>query len=165
MKFLVSLLMLGALFFQTELQCAMTSSGQYKAVDSKNFMDLIITETGVLTGIRSEFLNLTVKGKADLDSCSITGNFVSSGNVVAKATNFLKNTSIYSGKTVFTSCSLSSLDIFDGGDQPIVIELRGATTVHGSITFETGNATVYKGPKVLIKGKIIGGNVIELASQ
>jgi hypothetical protein len=96
-------------------------------------------------------------------------NVTSYGVLVANATDFFKDLTVCSGKTTITSCTLSNLYILDHDEEnsanPIDVTLTGATTISGSIIFETGQGKVYKGPKVEILGEVIGGKLIKIKEK
>lgn len=145
---------------------AMSLGGTYESTDSYCFIDMIIEETGILKGTRSEFLKVTIKGSAELDQCFMKKEVVSYGTLVANKTEFSTDLSIFAGNTTLSSCNLTNLYISDNDEEksknPIHVILDGSTVVNGDIVFETGLGRVYKGPNVLILGEIKGGTLIEL---
>ena len=162
LKFLAVVVLCG---LSTPAFSAMTLSGNYVSTDSKCFMDMLVTEKGVLQGTRSEFLQVTIKGSANLDRCVMRKEVTSHGTLIANATEFLMDLSVCAGKTTLTSCNLMNLYILDhneeNGENPIHITLDGATTVNGAIVFETGLGQVHKGPNVVILGEVIGGVIVD----
>lgn len=162
LKYLVILLLCG---LSTPAFSAMTLGGKYVSTDSTCFMDILVTETGVLEGTRSEFLQVTINGLANLDRCVMRKEVTSHGTLFANATDFLMDLAVCAGHTTLTSCNLINLYILDHNEEnstnPINITLDGATTVNGDIVFETGLGIVHKGPNVVILGKVIGGVVLD----
>lgn len=162
LKFLAAVVLCG---FSTPAFSAMNLGGNYVSTDSKCFMDMLITETGVLQGTRSEFLQVTIKGSAILDRCIMRKEVTSHGTLIANATEFLMDLSVCAGKTTLTSCNLMNLYVLDHNEEnsenPIHITLDGATTVNGAIVFETGLGQVHKGPNVVILGEVIGGVIVD----
>jgi hypothetical protein len=162
LKFLAVVVLCG---FSTPAFSAMTLGGTYVCTNSKCFMPMLITETGVLQGTRSEFLQVTIKGSANLDRCIMRKEVTSHGTLIANATEFLMDLSVCAGKTTLTSCNLMNLYVLDQNEEnsenPIHITLNGATTVNGAIVFATGLGQVYKGPNVVILGEVIGGVIVD----
>lgn len=161
LKFMLFAVLCG---FTTPSFSAMTCGGTYTSIDSHTYMDILVTETGLLKGIRSDFLRVTIKGTANLDRCIMKKEVISHGILDANATEFLEDVTICAGNTTLTSCTLTNLNILDHDDSqnPIHITLKGATTINGSIVFETGQGKVYKSPDVVINGEILGGTLIDL---
>jgi hypothetical protein len=162
-KFLAAFILYG---ISTPAFSAMSMGGHYVSTDSYCFMDMVVEENGVLQGTRSEFLQVTIKGSAELDQCLMRKEVISHGILIANETEFLMDLSVCAGKTTLTSCNLTNLYILDHDEENsknhIHITLDGATIINGDIVFEAGLGQVYKGPNVVILGEIIGGILVEL---
>lgn len=148
----------------TPVHSVMNLSGSFVLSDSSAFMDIEVKESGVLHGIRAAFLKLTNKGATHLDSCMMTKEVFSYGELDAKATSFLKDLTVCSGKVVLDGCHVTDLYIMDHDviESPIEVVLRGAAIIQGSIFFETGEGKVYKGPDVVVLGDVLGGVLDDL---
>lgn len=163
---LISLLLLACI---TPAYSALTNSGFYSSKDSGSYMDIINTKSGVIEAERSKFLKIVNHGKIELDRCGMLEIVESSGLLTANHTTFHKDVIISGGNTNLNSCRLENLYISDirsdnnsDNEYPPQLTLRGQTMIKGSVIFKTGEAVIYKGRDVVIRGEIINGNILDL---
>lgn len=144
----------------------MTNGGTFEFTSSSTFMPLLNKKTGVIKGVRSQFLHTLVnEGTTYLDRCSMNKEVTNFGVLAAQATRFYDNLIVYSGDVTLSSCTLENLYIMDANvtetENGLTVILQGATTINGSIIFETGLGKVSKSADVIIKGEISGGVVLD----
>jgi hypothetical protein len=125
-------------------------------------MDVTITESGKFTATGCQLLALTVSGKCQLSDCVVQKPVtLNGGNLIAIFSRFNEPVSIASGTFAAESCEIAALTIEDDGDELPVVQLTGATKVHGPIIFETGLGQVIKGPDVELLGEVVNGVVLD----
>ncbi len=159
MKQFFTLLAALMLLSPSEGHTAMTVSGTYNCENSSMFMDMDLKETGYFHGKKSALFALNVRGHAVLEECLAKKEVTLYGTLEAVGTQFTKDVTAFSGQHTLESCDLQNLFILDSPDVPLTIYLKGKTTIHGNVTFQTNTAQIFKGPDVIIGGEIINGQI------
>jgi hypothetical protein len=117
---------------------------------------------GSLQATNADIGKMQVNGKATLENCIIRQKSTIHGFLTAKNTKFFDEITIASKKTVFDSCSLTSIHILksDMLSQEQVVLLSGSTKISGSITFDRGMGKVILEKGCEIKD-VVGGQIVK----
>lgn len=106
--------------------------------------------------------DLVANGTATLVDSKVKGNAVFSGNVSAKNSIFTNSINLLASKSEFNHCQIDNLTVQALSYKNSVqkIWLADGTTISGDILFQSGIGKVYIDATSTIKGRIIGGIII-----
>ncbi|MFZ4772594.1 MAG: hypothetical protein ACOYK9_01205 [Chlamydiia bacterium] len=141
----------------TKVSGSLNVNGNLKASDARLEK---MTVNGEVLLENCTIKKMEVNGKMTLTKCSIEQKSQINGFVSATNCKFAGELVVASKKMVFDSCQIRSLSIpKESGSQIQVVELKGATRVAGSITFESGNGEVVLSSMSKVDGKVSGGKI------
>lgn len=88
---------------------------------------------------------LEVNGGVELNNCLVSNATIVNGSLNAQSTEFQGEVSVASQKTIFKSCTVSSLVLreVDGYTGTQIIDLRDGTKVIGSVVVCGGNGEIW----------------------
>lgn len=142
----------------THVSESLQVNGRLKAEDAQ-IGEMLVNGTATLN--RCTVKEMRVNGRAVLDHSTIKQKSVVCGTLQPSFSNFQDEITISSEKVIFNSCVLKSLRILKDKDDHLVqvVELKGKTTVDGSIIFESGKGEVIISSDSIITGAIVGGKI------
>jgi hypothetical protein len=143
----------------------MTNSGYRWSRDGSIGLELTNLPEGTLDMTNTTFVFMLNYGTAKLGHCVMTDEVLSFGTFDATETQFQKDLTVGGGETFLTSCQLENLYISDDLSDNLEVTLKGKTVINGSVIFKVGQGKVYKGPEVVITGKVVNGTLSDLNEQ
>lgn len=105
---------------------------------------------------------LSSHGEATLSHCKVKDLCNVTGTLKAYDTTFEELVTLISNNSTFDACSIDSIDVLKTRETiPQTIELKGKTTVTGTITFDSENGQVIACKECQIaESNIVGGKLI-----
>lgn len=119
---------------------------------------------GLMNSANCELNTLEINGETTINNCKVKGNVEVNGLLDARGSEFLKNIAIASNEATFDNSKVEG-DVLVDHDSETKLYLLNKSIITGNVQFTNGKGKVYKSKDSVVKGKVIGGDVLDIENK